>query len=51
MVGSGAFFQYTNAQFLALLIFGMLVSYFSVSKVLDYFLEQKELFVWAAFSE
>ncbi|RDY61036.1 DUF368 domain-containing protein [Flagellimonas nanhaiensis] len=44
-----SFLQYTNAQFLALLIFGMLVSYFSVSKVLDYFLEQKELFVWSAF--
>ncbi|MEZ4809149.1 MAG: DUF368 domain-containing protein [Allomuricauda sp.] len=44
-----SFLKYTNAQFLALLIFGMLVSYFSVSKVLDYFLEQKELFVWAAF--
>jgi uncharacterized membrane protein len=27
----------------------MLVSYFSISKILDYFLERKELFVWAAF--
>jgi uncharacterized membrane protein len=27
----------------------MLVSYFSVSKILDYFLERKELFVWATF--
>jgi len=32
-----------------LLIFGMLVSYFSVSRLLDYFLERKELFVWATF--
>nr|WP_299343637.1 DUF368 domain-containing protein [Allomuricauda sp.] len=44
-----SFFQYTNAQFLFLLIMGMLISYFSVSRVLDYFLEQKELFVWASF--
>lgn len=44
-----SFYQYTNGQFLTLLIFGMLVSYFSVSKILDYFLEKKELFVWAAF--
>ena len=44
-----SFYRYVNGSFLTLLIFGMLVSYFSVSKVLDYFLEQKELFVWAAF--
>lgn len=44
-----SFYQYINGQFLSLLIFGMLVSYFSVSKLLDYFLEKKELFVWAAF--
>ncbi len=44
-----SFYRYVNGRFLSLLIFGMLVSYFSVSKVLDYFLEQKELFVWAAF--
>ncbi len=44
-----SFYRYTNGQFLTLLIFGMLVSYFSVSKLLDYFLEKKELFVWAAF--
>lgn len=44
-----SFYRYINGQFLALLIFGMLVSYFSVSKLLDYFLEKKELYVWAAF--
>ena len=44
-----SFYRYVNGTFLSLLIFGMLVSYFSVSKILDYFLEQKELFVWAAF--
>lgn len=44
-----SFFQYTNAKFLSLLILGMLISYFSISRVLDYFLETKELFVWATF--
>jgi uncharacterized membrane protein len=44
-----SFYSYINGSFLTLLIFGMLVSYFSVSKILDYFLEQRELFVWAAF--
>ena len=44
-----SFYRYINGTFLSLLIFGMLVSYFSVSKILDYFLERKELFVWAAF--
>ena len=44
-----SFYRYTNATFLILLITGMLISYFSVSRLLDYFLEKKELFVWAAF--
>lgn len=44
-----SFFQYTNARFLGLLIFGMLVSYFSVSRILDYFLAHNELLVWATF--
>ena len=44
-----SFYRYTNASFLLLLILGMLISYFSVSRLLDYFLERKELFVWAAF--
>ena len=44
-----SFYRYINGQFLSLLIFGMLVSYFSVSKLLDFFLEQRELFVWATF--
>ncbi|NNF18782.1 MAG: DUF368 domain-containing protein [Flavobacteriaceae bacterium] len=42
-------YRYINGPFLSLIIFGMLVSYFSVSKLLDYFLETKELFVWASF--
>jgi len=44
-----SFYRYVNGQFLTLLIFGMLVSYFSISKLLDYFLEKKELYVWATF--
>ena len=44
-----SFYRYINGTFLSLLIFGMLISYFSISRLLDYFLAQKELFVWAAF--
>ncbi|WP_419210979.1 DUF368 domain-containing protein [Maribacter sp. X9] len=44
-----SFYRYINGSFLTLLIFGMLVSYFSISKILDYFLVKKELYVWAAF--
>jgi len=44
-----SFYQYINGRFLSLLLLGMLVSYFSVSKLLDYFIAQKELYVWAAF--
>ncbi len=44
-----SFYRYVNGTFLSFLIAGMLFSYFSVSKLLDYFLEQKELYVWAAF--
>lgn len=44
-----SFYRYTNATFLILLITGMLISYFSVSRLLDFFLEKKELYVWSAF--
>lgn len=44
-----SFYRYVNGPFLSLLIMGMLFSYFSVSKLLDYFLERKELYVWAFF--
>ena len=44
-----SFYRYVNGTFLILLITGMLISYFSVSRLLDYFLDKKELFVWAAF--
>lgn len=42
-------FQYINGRFLGLLILGMIISYFSVSKVLDYLLVHYELYVWSAF--
>ncbi|MCV6631403.1 MAG: DUF368 domain-containing protein [Flavobacteriaceae bacterium] len=44
-----SFFAYTNAKFLGLLVLGMLISYFSVSRILDYFLKKHEVFVWAIF--
>ena len=44
-----SFFNYINGRFLCLLMFGMLVSYFSVSKILDYFIEHYELYVWSVF--
>lgn len=42
-------YQYTNGQFLSLLILGMVISYFSISKLLDYLIDRYELYVWSAF--
>lgn len=44
-----SFYRYINGSFLTLLILGMLISYFSISKLLDYFLVKKELLVWSTF--
>ncbi len=44
-----SFYNYINGRFLSLLFFGMIVSYFSVSKILDYFLKHNELYVWSMF--
>ncbi|MCH2194891.1 DUF368 domain-containing protein [Kordia sp.] len=44
-----SFSQYINGRFLGLLILGMMISYFSVSKILDYFIQHYKLYVWAAF--
>jgi len=44
-----SFYRYINGRFLGLLILGMLISYFSVSKILDYLIVHYELFVWSAF--
>ena len=46
---SKSFFQYINGRFLSLLFLGMIVSYFSVSKILDYLIVNFELFVWSVF--
>ncbi|MDT8415720.1 MAG: DUF368 domain-containing protein [Flavobacteriaceae bacterium] len=43
------FYRYVNGQFLSFLVLGMLFSYFSVSKLLDYLIEKYELFVWSTF--
>ncbi len=44
-----SFFRYINGRFLGLLIFGMVISYFSVSKILDYLIDNYELYVWCVF--
>ncbi len=43
------FFQYTNAQFLVLVMGGSMFSFFSVSIVLDFFIRNYELYVWSSF--
>lgn len=42
-------YYYVNGKFLGLLILGMVISYFSVSQLLDYLILHYELYVWAAF--
>lgn len=44
-----SFFRYINGRFLSLLFLGMIISYFSISKLLDYFLIHYELYVWSLF--
>ena len=44
-----SFYQYVNGRFLSVLFLGTIVSYFSVSKVLDYFIKHYELYVWSVF--
>ncbi|WP_248722573.1 DUF368 domain-containing protein [Seonamhaeicola sp. ML3] len=44
-----SFFKYVNGRFISLLFFGMIVSYFSVSKLLDYLIVHYELYVWSVF--
>ncbi|GAA4956972.1 DUF368 domain-containing protein [Algibacter aquimarinus] len=44
-----SFFNYINGRFLSLLFLGMIISYFSVSKILDYLIIHYELFVWSVF--
>ncbi len=42
-------YYYVNGKFLGLLILGMVISYFSVSQLLDYLIVHFELYVWASF--
>jgi len=44
-----SFYRYINGRFLSLLFLGMIVSYFSVSKILDYLIVHYELYVWSVF--
>jgi putative membrane protein len=44
-----SFYRYINGRFLALLFLGMIISYFSVSKILDYLIFHFELYVWSVF--
>ncbi|MGY5351527.1 DUF368 domain-containing protein [Wenyingzhuangia sp. IMCC45533] len=44
-----SFYTYINAKFLLYIVGGMVFSYFTVSKLLDYFLERHELQVWSLF--
>lgn len=44
-----SFYRYINGRFLSLLFLGMIISYFSVSKLLDHYLQTQELFVWSLF--
>lgn len=42
-------YNYINGRFLSLLFLGMIISYFSISKVLDYLIIHYELYVWSVF--
>ena len=44
-----SFFRYINGRFIGLLFLGMIISYFSVSKLLDYLIFHYELYVWSVF--
>lgn len=44
-----SFYNYINGSFLSLLFFGVIISYFSVSKLLDYLITHYQLYVWSVF--
>jgi uncharacterized membrane protein len=44
-----SFYRYVNGSFLSLLIVGIIISFFSLSKILDILLTQFEIQVWACF--
>ena len=47
--GGKKFMKKINGNFLLFISFGMIMSYFSTSKILDYFLIKNELYVWSVF--
>lgn len=44
-----SFYSHVNGSFLSLLVLGIIISIFSVSKVLDFLLIDYELYVWSLF--
>lgn len=44
-----SFYRYTNGGFMMPLLFGIVISYFSISILLDYLIKHYEVFVWASF--
>ena len=43
------FFKYVNGKFLVLILSGIVISYFSTSKILDVLLNNFEIYVWSLF--
>lgn len=43
------FYSYVNGSFLTYLVLGMVISFFTVSRIIDYLLQFYELYVWACF--
>ena len=44
-----SFYHYINGRFLTLLFIGMVISYFSISKLLDFLIVRYELYIWSLF--
>ncbi len=44
-----SFWQYINGSFLGFIILGMLISYFSISQLIDFMLDRYEINVWSLF--
>ena len=42
-------YEYINGRFLSLLFIGMVISYFSISKLLDFLILRYELYIWSLF--
>lgn len=43
------FYSYVNGSFLTYLVLGMIISFFTVSRIIDYLLQSYELYVWSCF--